>query len=50
MVRGEGAWAVCVYISYTGDGGPLGCNFLWGGRGGWGGQGKCRKIFWLNDK
>ena len=24
MVRGEGAWAVCVCISCTGDGGQLG--------------------------
>jgi len=26
MVRGEGAWVVCVCISYTGDEGQLGCN------------------------
>jgi len=38
MVRGEGAWALCVCISYTGSEGQLGCNFLWSRRGGWGGQ------------
>ena len=43
MVRGEGAWFVCVSISCTGDGGQLGSSFLWSGRGGWGGQDKCRK-------
>ena len=36
MVRGEGAWDVCVCISYTGDGGQLESSFLWSGRGGWG--------------
>ena len=41
MVRGEGAWAVCVCISCTGDGGQLGSSFLWSGRVGWGGQGNC---------
>jgi len=25
MVRGEDAWVVCVYISYTGNEGQLGC-------------------------
>jgi len=50
MVRGEGAWVVCVCISYTGGEGQLGCNFLWSGRGDWGGQGNCRKSSWLNDK
>ena len=34
IVRGEGAWVVCVCISYTGDGGQLGSSFLWSGRGG----------------
>jgi len=34
MVRGEGAWVVCVCISYTGDEGQLGSSFLWSGRGG----------------
>jgi len=34
MVREEGAWVVCVCISYTGDGGQLGSSFLWNGRGG----------------
>ena len=38
MVRGEGAWAVCVCISCTGDGGQLGSSFLWSRRGGWGGD------------
>jgi hypothetical protein len=33
MAIEEGAWAVCVCISYTGDGGQLGCSFLWSGRG-----------------
>jgi len=28
MAIEEGAWAVCVCISYTGDGGQLGCSFL----------------------
>jgi len=28
MVSGEGAWFVCVRISYTGGEGQLGCNFL----------------------
>jgi hypothetical protein len=37
MAIEEGAWAVCVCISYTGDGGQLGCSFLWSGRGGWDG-------------
>jgi len=44
MAIEEGAWAVCVCISYTGDGGQLRCSFLWSGRGGWGGQGNCRKV------
>ena len=44
MVRGEGAWAVCVHISCTDDGGQLGSSFLWSGRGGWCGQGNCRKV------
>jgi len=26
MAIEEGAWAVCVCISYTGDGGQLGCS------------------------
>ena len=39
MAIEEGAWEVCVCISYTGDGGQLGCSFLWSRRGGWGGQG-----------
>jgi len=43
MAREEGAWAVCVCISYTGDGGQLGCSFLWRGQGGWGGRGNCQK-------
>jgi hypothetical protein len=34
MVTGEGAWAVCVCISFTGDGGQLGSSFLRSGRGG----------------
>jgi len=38
MAIEEGNWAVCVCISYTGDGGQLGCSFLWSGQGGWGGQ------------
>jgi len=50
MVRGEGAWVVCVCISYTGGEGQLGCNFLWSGRGDWGGQGNYRKSSRLNDK
>jgi len=29
MVRGEGAWDVCVCISYTGDGSQQGSSFLW---------------------
>jgi hypothetical protein len=29
MAIEEGAWSVCVCISYTGDGGQLGCLFLW---------------------
>jgi len=33
MVRGEGAWVVCVCISYTGDGGQLGSSFLWSAEG-----------------
>jgi len=33
MAREEGAWAVCVCISYTGDGGQLGCSFLGSGEG-----------------
>ena len=41
IFREEDAWAVCVCIFYTGGGGQLGCNFLWSGRGGWGGQGSC---------
>ena len=28
MVRWEGAWVFCLYISYTGGEGQLGCNFL----------------------
>ena len=43
MVRGEGAWTVCVCISCTGDGGQLGSSVLWSVRGGWGGQGNFRK-------
>ena len=50
MAIEEGAWAVCVCISYTGNGGQLGCSFLWNGRGGWGGQGNCRKSYQSNDK
>ena len=50
MVRGEGAWAVCVCISCTGDGGQLGSSFLRSGRGSWGGQDKCRKSQRSNDK
>ena len=40
MAIEEGAWAVCVCISYTGDGGQLGCSFLWSHREGlgWAGQ------------
>ena len=34
MVRGEGAWYVCVCISYTGDVGQLGSSFLRSGRRG----------------
>jgi len=34
MVRGEGAWVVCVSVSYTGDEGQLWSSFLWSGRGG----------------
>ena len=30
MVRGEGAWAVCVCISCTGDGGQLGGVVFYG--------------------
>jgi len=33
MAIEEGAWVICVCISYTGDGGQLGCSFLWSGRG-----------------
>ena len=44
MVGGEGAWAVCVCISYTGGEGQLGCNFLWSERGDWGGQGIVEKV------
>jgi len=50
MAIEEGAWAVCVCISYTGDGGPLRCSFVWSGRGGWGGQGNCRKSYRSNNK
>jgi len=46
----EGVWAVCVCISYTGDGGQLGCSFLWSRRGGFGGQANCRKRYRSNDK
>ena len=34
MVIRECVWAVCVYISYTGDEGQLGSSFLRNGRGG----------------
>ena len=43
MVVRERVWDVCLYISYTGDEGQLGGSFLWNDRGGWGGQGICRK-------
>jgi hypothetical protein len=33
MAVEEGAWAVCVRISYNGDGGQLRCSFLWSGEG-----------------
>jgi len=33
LVRAEGAWAICVCISYTGGEGQLRCNFLWSGEG-----------------
>jgi len=49
MAIEEGAWAVCVCISYTGDGDQLRCSFLWSGRGVWGGQGNCRKSYRSND-
>jgi hypothetical protein len=45
MAIEECAWAVCICISYTGDGGQLGCSLLWSGRGGWVGQGNCRKSY-----
>jgi len=50
MAIEEGAWTVCVCISYTGVGGQLGCSFLWSGRGVWGGQGIYRKSYQSNDK
>jgi hypothetical protein len=50
MAIEEGAWAVCVCIFYTGDGGQLMCSFLWSGRGGRDGQGNCRKSYRSNDK
>ena len=28
MVKEGGAWVICIYISYTGDGGQLGNSFL----------------------
>ena len=34
MVRGEGAWVLCLCISCNGDGGQLGSSFLWSERGG----------------
>jgi len=43
MVIRECVWDVCVYISCTGDEGQLGSSFLWSDRGGWDGQGICRK-------
>jgi len=43
MVIREWVWDVCVCISCTGDEGQLGSSFLLNGRGGWGGQGICRK-------
>jgi len=43
MVIRECVWDVCVCISCTGDEGQLGSSLLWNGRGGWGGQGICRK-------
>jgi len=33
MVRGEGAWFVCVCISYTGVEGQLECNSVFSGLG-----------------
>jgi len=48
MVRGEGAWVVCVCISYTGGEGQLGCNFLWSGRGDWGNMCSLYVCFWYN--
>jgi len=50
MAIEEGAWVVCVCISYTGDGGKLGCSFLGSEEGGWGGQSNCRKSYQSNDK
>jgi hypothetical protein len=50
MTIEEGAWAVCVCISYNGDGGQLGCSFLWNRGGGWGGQGKSKKSYQSNGK
>jgi len=50
MAIEEGAWAICLCISYTVDGGQLKCSFLWNGRGGWGGQGNCWKSYQSNYK
>jgi hypothetical protein len=33
MAIEEGAWAICVCISDTGDGGQVRCSFLWSRRG-----------------
>ena len=41
MFGGEGAWAVRVCISCSGDRGQLGNSFLWSGRGGWGNLSIC---------
>ena len=43
MVIRECVSDVYVCISCTGDEGQLGSSFLWNGRGGWVGQGICRK-------
>jgi hypothetical protein len=45
MAIQEGAWAVCVCISYTGDEGQLGCSFLWNGCGGLGWAGQLPKSY-----
>jgi len=47
---GECAWAVCVCIFYTGDGGLLRNSYLWNEKGGWGGRDNWRKIYRSDDK